>query len=237
MIINKVYRKLLSMVCRLSNKWFIKYLRMGGAEIGEGVMFRPLSTEIDMTRPSLVSIGNNCYFNKQFVLLTHDWVTRVFIYSGRDFIPSSGRVRIGNNVSTGQNVMILKGVTIGDNVFIGANSVVTKDIPSNSIAVGSPCKVIMSLDEYYNKRINDCVDEALDYARSIQERYNRRPRVTDFREEFALFVDGDKIDQYPEIADLIRFQLGPAYEYYKNKHKAKYKSFSDFLKAAGIKEC
>lgn len=234
MIIRKVYRKLLSLVCRLSNDWFVKYLRMGGAEIGEGVKFRPFSTEIDLTRPSLVSIGNNCYFNKQFVLLTHDWVTRVFIYSGRDFLPSSGRVKIGNNVSTGQNVMILKGVTIGDNVFIGANSVVTKDIPSNSIAVGSPCKVIMSLDEYYNKRIKKCVDEALDYARSIKERYNRKPRVTDFREEFSLFVDGDKIDKFPEISDLIKYQLGPAYEYYKVNHKAKYSGFDEFLKAAGV---
>lgn len=234
MIIIKVLRKLRSLACRLSNKRFIKYLRVGGIQIGNGVKFRPFSTEIDLTRPSLVSIGDNCYFNKQFVLLTHDWVTRVFIYSGRDFLPSSGRVKIGNNVSTGQNVMILKGVTIGDNVFIGANSVVTKDIPSNSIAVGTPCKVIMSLDEYYNRRKTECIEEALDYARSIKERYNREPIVSDFREEFALFVDGDKIDDYPEISELIRFQLGPAYEYYKTNHKAKYNGFDDFLKAAGM---
>lgn len=234
MILAKINKKVLSFVCRFSNKWFVKYLRHKGIEIGERVLFRPFSTEIDMTRPSLISIGNNCYFNKQFVLLTHDWVTRVFIYSGRDFLPSSGRVRIGNNVSTGQNVMILKGVTIGDNVFIGANSVVTKDIPSNSIAVGAPCKVIMSLDEYYNRRKTACIEEALDYARSIKERYNRTPVVSDFREEFALFVDGDKIDDYPEIAELVKFQLGPAYEYYKDNHKAKYSGFNAFLKAAGI---
>lgn len=83
--------------------------------------------------------------NRNFVLLTHDWVTKVFIESGREFLPSSGRVRIGNNVSFGQNVMILKGVTIGDNCFIGAGSIVTKDIPANSIAVGIPCRVVMSL--------------------------------------------------------------------------------------------
>lgn len=188
-----------------------------------------------MTRPSLVKIGKNCYFNKQFVLLTHDWVTRVFIYSGREFLPSSGRVTIGDNVSTGQNVMILKGVTIGDNVFIGANSVVTKDIPSNSIAVGAPCRVIMSLEEFYERRKTQCIDEALDYARSIQERFQRKPVVTDFREEFPLFVDGDKIDRYPEIEDTIIRQLGPTYEHYKEKHKAVYTSFEEFLHAAGIK--
>ena len=50
-------------------------------------------------------------------------------------------ITIGNNVWIGGNVVILPGVTIGDNSIIGAGSVVTKDIPSNVIAVGNPCKV------------------------------------------------------------------------------------------------
>jgi acetyltransferase-like isoleucine patch superfamily enzyme len=45
----------------------------------------------------------------------------------------------------------MPGVTIGDNVIIWAWSVVTKDIPSNSVAVGVPAKVIESLDDYYDK--------------------------------------------------------------------------------------
>ena len=40
---------------------------------------------------------------------------------------------------------MLPGVTIGDNVVIGAGSVVNKDIPSNSVAVGTPCKVIKAI--------------------------------------------------------------------------------------------
>ena len=51
-------------------------------------------------------------------------------------------MKIGNNVQIGANSVVLKGVTIGDNVIIGALSLVKDDIPSNSIAVGSPCKVI-----------------------------------------------------------------------------------------------
>jgi acetyltransferase-like isoleucine patch superfamily enzyme len=50
-------------------------------------------------------------------------------------------VRIGNNVWLGMNVVVLKGVTIGENSVIGANSLVTKDIPANVIAAGSPCVV------------------------------------------------------------------------------------------------
>lgn len=51
-------------------------------------------------------------------------------------------VRIGNHVWIGGGAIILPGVSIGDNVVIGAGSVVTKDIPSNSIAFGNPCRVI-----------------------------------------------------------------------------------------------
>ena len=54
-------------------------------------------------------------------------------------------VIIGNNVWIGGNVNVLPGVTIGDNVVIGAGSVVNKDIPSNSVAVGNPCKVIKEI--------------------------------------------------------------------------------------------
>ena len=54
-------------------------------------------------------------------------------------------IEVGNNVWIGGNVVVLPGVTIGDNVVIGAGSIVTKDIPSNSVAVGNPCKVIKEL--------------------------------------------------------------------------------------------
>ncbi len=57
-------------------------------------------------------------------------------------------IRIGNNVFVGANSVILPGVQIGDNVVIGAGSVVAKDIPSNSIAVGNPCKVIKQKEPY-----------------------------------------------------------------------------------------
>ena len=45
----------------------------------------------------------------------------------------------------GGNVCVMPGVTIGDNTIIGAGSVVTKDIPSNVVAVGNPCKVIKEI--------------------------------------------------------------------------------------------
>lgn len=58
---------------------------------------------------------------------------------------SKGGVTIGNNVWIGDKVSILAGVHIGDNAIIGANSVVTKDIPANSVAAGIPARIIKQL--------------------------------------------------------------------------------------------
>ena len=57
-------------------------------------------------------------------------------------------VHIGRNCWIGAGVVIVPGITIGDNVVIGAGSVVTKDIPSNVVAVGNPCKVLREVNEH-----------------------------------------------------------------------------------------
>lgn len=64
---------------------------------------------------------------------------------------SSKPVNIGNNVWIGELCSVLPGVTIGENCIIGANSVVTKSIPPNSIAVGNPAKVIKQFNFSTNK--------------------------------------------------------------------------------------
>ena len=57
-------------------------------------------------------------------------------------------IHIGKNCWIGAGAVIVPGVTIGDNVVIGAGSVVTKDIPSNVVAVGNPCKVLREIGEH-----------------------------------------------------------------------------------------
>ena len=67
-------------------------------------------------------------------------------------------VTIGDNVWLGGNVVVNPGVTIGQGTIIGAGSVVTKDIPSNVIAAGNPCKVIREItdeDRIYWERERD----------------------------------------------------------------------------------
>ncbi len=66
-------------------------------------------------------------------------------------------IHIGKNVWLGGDVKVIGGVTIGDNTIIGAGSIVTKDVPSNVIAAGNPCKVIREITDEdktdYSERI------------------------------------------------------------------------------------
>ena len=231
-VFKRIWRRIVRIYHLSNSERFCKHLRHKGIQIGEGCHFDPKTTNIDITRPSLITIGDNCYMNRGFTVLTHDWVTHVFIHSGKDFVNSSGAVVIGNNVGFGENVTVLKGVRIGDNCFIGAGSVVSSDIPADSIAVGYPCRVVKTLDEYYDNRKALSEEEAFEYARSIVLRFHRCPVIEDFWEEFPFFVSGDEIEKYPKLP--IARQLGPSLERYRKNHKAKYSSFEEFLKAAGI---
>ena len=71
-------------------------------------------------------------------------------------------IHIGQNCWLGAGVIVVPGVTIGDNTVIGAGSVVTKDIPSNVVAVGNPCHILRPINEhdreYYHRamKIKDC---------------------------------------------------------------------------------
>ncbi len=130
--------------------------------IGKGVHFEPnFRCEFGYN----ITIGNNFYANFDCIMLDGANITigdnvlfgpRVGIYTSNHAIDSSERVNggcyakpvtIGNNVWIGASVNIVQGVTIGDNVVIGAGSVVTKDIPSNVVAVGSPCRVLRAITD------------------------------------------------------------------------------------------
>lgn len=92
-----------------------------------------------------INIGNNVLFGPRVGIYTTnhaiDYQERV---AGGCYANS---VNIGNNVWIGAGVHINQGVTIGDNTIIGSGSVITKDIPSNVIAAGVPCRVIRKITE------------------------------------------------------------------------------------------
>jgi acyl-[acyl carrier protein]--UDP-N-acetylglucosamine O-acyltransferase len=197
-----------------------------------GVKFRyPKSTVIDLNRPSLIEFGDNLDINANFTIMTHDFGTYVFRNLYNDFVSSSGRVVIGSNIYFGRDVTILKGVRIGDNCIIGNGSIVTKDIPANSVAVGVPCKRICSIEEYYNKRKGVAVREAIDYGVSIIEHFGRMPRMSDFTEEWTLWLSKDAYAKHPEIHAMVDFRIGHIWDQYWAQHKAVFNSFDEFIGA------
>lgn len=110
-----------------------------------------------------ISVGSNFYANFNLVILDEASVSfgdNVFIapncgfYTAGHPIDADERnkgleyakpITVGDNVWIGAHATVLPGVTIGNNCVIGAGSVVTHDIPANSVAVGNPCRVIKAI--------------------------------------------------------------------------------------------
>lgn len=119
--------------------------------IGEGCR---IYSRVDFSsEPYLIKIGNNVMITSMVNFLTHDGGMGKCYTMGLSNKPYSkfGKIVVGDNVFIGIKTIIMPGVTIGNNCIIGAGSVVTKDIPSNTVAAGVPAKVISSIEEYYEK--------------------------------------------------------------------------------------
>ncbi len=150
----KIFNLLIYRTC--SYKKRAQILRKSGVKIG-------INSEIFAnvnfgSEPYLIELGDNVRITSGVKLTTHDgglWVLRNL--GKLENADRFARIKIGNNVHIGINSIIMPGVVIGDNVVIGAGAVVTKDIPSNSVAAGVPARVIETIDEYYEKNKNKVV--------------------------------------------------------------------------------
>lgn len=130
---------------RIRGDYTTKKLISMGMKVGKN--FKRLNGVIlDPSHCWLLEIGDNVTLAPRVHILCHDASTKTYLNYTK-----IGRVTIGDRVFIGAESVVLPGVTIGDNVIIGANSTVTHDIPSNTVAVGSPARVIYSLDEYLEK--------------------------------------------------------------------------------------
>lgn len=147
------------------------------AEIGDGCYIEPPFHANWGGRH--VHFGNHVYanFNLTLVDYTHIYIGShtmigpgvIIATAGHPVLPIlreqeyqyNAPIHIGSNCWLGAGVIVLPGVTIGDNTVIGAGSVVTKDIPSDVVAVGAPCRVMRPIGErdkefyFKDKRIGD----------------------------------------------------------------------------------
>ena len=134
------------------------------AEIGEGCYIEPpLRSNFGGHH---VHFGKQVYANFNLTLVddTHIYVGDYTMIGPNVTIATAGHpllpmlrqkglqynasVRIGKNCWIGAGAILLPGVTVGDDTVIGAGSVVTKDIPSGVVAVGSPCRVLRQIGEH-----------------------------------------------------------------------------------------
>lgn len=116
-----------------------------------------------------VHLGKNIYINSNVTFVDDDHIyigdytmfapNVTLATAAHPILPSLRRqgyqynlpIHIGQNVWIGAGVIVMPGVTIGDNSVIGAGSVVTNDIPANSVAMGTPCRVIREIGEHDKK--------------------------------------------------------------------------------------
>lgn len=174
-------KKIINLVNKLIDLYRVKrdpvaYARSIGVKIGDDA--RLISVVPGMgtfgSEPYLIELGNHVTVAGDVRFVNHDGGVWVF----REQDPSIdviAPIKVGNNVFIGYGSLILPGVVIGDNVVIGAKSVVTGNIPSNSIAAGIPARVIKSLDDY-----RQGVDERKDSIRHYSDTEKRNYLIKKF---------------------------------------------------------
>lgn len=183
----------------------------------------------------MLKIGNNVQITAGVTILTHgyDWSVLKGYYG--EILGSAGGVEIGNNVFIGMHTTILKGVHIGNNVIIGANSLINKNIPDNCVVAGNPCKILMTLEQYYEKRKKVQVEEATELVQLYRQRFKKDPDYKALHEFFWLFENDPEM--IPEVWKSMNKLCGNE-EFTKNvmrKHQKKYENMHDFLES--ISEC
>jgi acetyltransferase-like isoleucine patch superfamily enzyme len=123
------------------------YARFIGVKMGQNVHIYGNPLLMFSTEPWCIKLGDNVHITRDVLFVTHDGGTLLF----RDRYPSleiTAPIIIDSNVFIGVRSIIMPGITIGKNCIIAAGSIVTKNIPENSVAAGVPARVIKSTDEY-----------------------------------------------------------------------------------------
>jgi acetyltransferase-like isoleucine patch superfamily enzyme len=117
-------------------------------EVGDNTTIELAHFAITEPNKSII-VGKDCMFSYDVELKTGDSHS-IFDIKTNTRINMAQNISIGNHVWLGAHTIILKGVVIDDNSIVGTNSIVTKDVPANSIVAGIPAKVIKT-DIYWDR--------------------------------------------------------------------------------------
>jgi acetyltransferase-like isoleucine patch superfamily enzyme len=126
------------------------FVRSLGVNLTGRVRFYGVNRAMFGSEPWLITIGDNVYVTSGVQFVTHDGGTLI-LRKEHPELDWTAPITIGDDVYIGMRSMILAGVTIGDRCVIGAGSIVTRDIPDNTVAAGVPARVLRSTDEYLER--------------------------------------------------------------------------------------
>lgn len=170
-------------------------------------IFAPSQTHIDMQAPYMIHIGSDVVITGPVTILTHDYSSFVCarVYPEEERAVSAMRpVTIGDNVFVGWGATILPGTAIGDNTIIGAGAVVSGNIESDSVYAGNPAKKIMTIEDFYQKRIGRQEGEAKYIYQSYQNRFRKEPEENCFYGYESLWNNSKyKKCRYASFADFV----------------------------------
>jgi len=125
------------------------YLRKCGVEVGEDCFISPTDLESDI-EPYLLKIGNHVAIANGVSIMTHDGTAWVF-HGDAPSVQAYGPIVICDNCFIGYRSIIYPNVRIGPNSVVAAGSVVTSDVPPNTVVMGVPARPFGSLDRYREK--------------------------------------------------------------------------------------
>ncbi|MFI1771052.1 acyltransferase [Thalassobellus citreus] len=135
----KIVRRGLFCLGQIVRFIYYGYLKASGIKIGKNT-FISLGAKID-TQFGEIYIGNKVHITSGCVLLAHDGAIKQMNPNDNP----RGKIIINDNVFIGVNTVVLMNVTIGANTVIGAGSLVNKDIPPNSLALGNPVRIVRQI--------------------------------------------------------------------------------------------
>jgi len=122
---------------------------------------------VTITDPAFVRLGDNVRLSG-CTLFGHDGSVNMINRAYGLRLDRVGKIDVGSHVFIGHGAIVLPGVTIGSKSLIGAGAVVARDVPPNSVMVGSPARRICSLDELVARFAADT--DALPWAEVIERR-------------------------------------------------------------------
>jgi acetyltransferase-like isoleucine patch superfamily enzyme len=144
----------------------VAYARSIGVQVGENCHFVNLQPNTFGSEPWMIKLGDHVEITSGVRFITHDGGMWVF----RDKYPDIdilAPILVGNNVFIGMNAILLPGVTIGDDCVIGAGAVVSRDVPSGTVAAGVPARPIKTIEAYWE----GCRERAFHIrSRSLEEK-------------------------------------------------------------------